>query len=153
MAKKERAGGGGEGRGGGDSQTMHLFRSRTFDNYVAYTPPRLLTRKSASSGGLGWKGGVDDGDGGGSNEGSGEVATEFARCSLRRGRSITDLQYSRCSLLHGCSLAAVNCTCACVRARAGVCVRSRVFASSLEGGMPPTGNGNVLLPWEDERRW
>lgn len=41
----------------------------------------------------------------------------------------------------------------CVGPRARVCVRSRVFASSLEGGMPPAGNGNVLLPREDERRW
>lgn len=57
----------------------------------------------------------------GSNEEGVEVASEFARYSLRRGRSITDLQYSRRSLLHGCSFAAVYCTCACVRARTCLC--------------------------------
>jgi len=49
-----------------------------------------------------------------------EVATKFARCSLRRGRSITDLQYSR--RLHGGSFAAVRCMCACARACLYVCV-------------------------------
>ena len=58
----------------------------------------------------------------GSNEGGVEVATEFARYSLRRGRSITDLQYSRRSLLHGCSFAAVYYTCARARVHVFVCV-------------------------------
>lgn len=52
-----------------------------------------------------------------------EVATEFAHCSLRRGRSITDLQYSRRSLLHGGSFATVALyVCVFARARARVCV-------------------------------
>lgn len=42
--------------------------------------------------------------------------------------------------------------CICVRARVRVCVLLCVF-TSLEGGMPPTGNGNILLSREKERRW
>lgn len=37
-----------------------------------------------------------------------------------------------------------------------VCARAYVYVylpPCKEAGMPPTGNGNVLLPWEDGRRW
>lgn len=77
-------------------RTIYLSRSPSGDDYVAHTPPRLLTRKSASSGGKGWdrgwkgggSGGVEDG---GSNSGARGVKKGEGRKGSNRASSLAVL--------------------------------------------------------------
>lgn len=136
---------GGEKEGGGGMFPKDiLIPIANVDDYVAYTPAEVIDQEVGFSSG-GWRverrcrrrrwfeiGGRKGRRRGKEEDEDEEVANRVRPLfSLRRGRSITDLQYSRPSLLHGGSFAAVYIVCVYV------CVRSHVHSPS---------------PWKEARR-